>query len=47
MKNTTKRVQLDWSKLLAFNQVRTAPARNASRPMKSPAMTMIGDKGTT
>jgi hypothetical protein len=41
MKNTTKRIQLDWSKLLAFNQVRTT-----GRSIKIPAMTMIGDKGS-
>jgi hypothetical protein len=41
MKTTKVRVQLDWSKLLAFSQVKDGGKAGS---LKMPAMTMFGPK---
>ena len=40
MKSTTKRIELDWAKLLGFNQVKSAQAECKSKS----AQAMIGAK---
>ena len=45
MQSKTSRINWDWSKLLAFDQVKTPAASKEGRSLKSPGMTMFGSKG--
>jgi hypothetical protein len=44
MKSTTTRIRLDWSKLLAFSQIKSTAPHGRVHGIKSPAMTMFGVK---
>jgi hypothetical protein len=44
MKTITPRMKLDWSKLLAFSQVKTSPNGERANELKKPGMTMFGAK---
>jgi hypothetical protein len=47
MKSAAARVKLDWSKLLAFSQIKSIPANGEAAAPGNPVKAMVGGKGNT